>query len=98
MQTIRCKHLSPTLSVIHHQVKRFLDAARRDVAAPVDPFEPGSGAEMEARDRIDGVGLRQVVRAEAQQGGAFGPNRRAGVVERLKLGIVLGRRAPRAGG
>ncbi len=31
----------------------LLDAARRDVAEPVDALQPGAVAEMEARNRID---------------------------------------------
>jgi hypothetical protein len=59
------------VQLVDHDPVRFLDPARRDVAEPIDAFEPGAVATVETRDRIDGT-LRafradQVSRAQAQQ-------------------------------
>src|SRR3981081_3432978 len=46
------------VEVVHHDAERFLDAARRGVAEPVDLLEPRAVAEMKTRYRVDAVSGR----------------------------------------
>src|SRR5262245_61017738 len=47
-----------TIEIVHHDAGGFAQALWREIAEPIDPFQPRAIAEMEARDRIDQSSLR----------------------------------------
>ncbi len=62
--------LIEAIEIVGHHAGGFAHAARRRVGEPIQPFETGTVAEVEMRDRIEGAlaafRLDEVVRRQLQ--------------------------------